>query len=259
MIDATAVIDPKAEIASDCVIGAYCVVGPNVRIGSGTELHSHVVLDGHLTVGEDCNIYPFACLGKQTQDLKFKGEVTYASVGDRTVIREYVTINCATGGGDCTRVGSDCLIQSYCHVAHDCQVGDHVIMSSGAMLSGHVEVGDYAIVSGYTGVVQFVRIGACAMVGGYSKLIQDVLPYCIADGIPAEIRVPNKVGMERRGMTRETIDAVRHALQVIIHDGHTSEAAAAELQDAAAEHPQVREMLDFMAGTQRGLARPKSR
>ena len=137
-IHSTAIVDPKAIVGDSCDIGPYCAIGPEVNLGAGCNLHSHVVIDGHTSLGDECEVFPFACLGKKTQDLKYKGEETYVRIGSRTVIREYVTVNAATGGGATTAIGDDCLIQSYCHVAHDCTLGNKVIMSSAAMLSGQL-------------------------------------------------------------------------------------------------------------------------
>ncbi|MFM1550290.1 MAG: acyl-ACP--UDP-N-acetylglucosamine O-acyltransferase [Lentisphaeria bacterium] len=258
-IHPTAIIDSKATLGDGCDIGPYCSIGPDVSLGAGCNLHSHVVIDGHTSLGDECEVFPFACLGKKTQDLKYKGEETYVRIGSRTVIREYVTINAATGGGDATAIGDDCLIQSYCHIAHDCTLGNKVIMSSAAMLSGHIEVGDAAVIGGHSGVVQFVKIGTMSMVGGFSKLGQDVCAFCIADGVPAETRVTNKVGMQRNGKSPEQIQAVMNAFRVIFQSDLSIDDAVAALRDSAAEFTEVQTMLDFIAASERGLARPKKK
>ena len=213
-----------------------------------------------MRIGENCEIFPFACLGMKTQDLKFqKGDVSYVTIGDRTVIREYVTINLATEGGGITAVGSDCLIQSYCHIAHECILGDHVIMSSGAMLAGHVEVGDGAVIAGYTGVVQFCRIGRMAMLGGYSKLTQDILPFTIGEGIPAHIRTVNRIRMERfGGFDGDQIRNVGKAFKAIIRSGKPLEEAIADLNAKFPNDENVAEMTAFAASSERGLARPRA-
>ncbi len=257
LIHPSSVISPGARIGDGCRVGPFCYVGEHVVVGGNCTLHSHVVLDGHLRMGAGNEVYSFACLGKQTQDLKYKGDTTYVEIGDRNLIREYVTINSSTGGGNTTRLGSDCMIQSYCHIAHECQVGNHVVMSSGAMLSGHVEVGNSAIIGGYAGVVQFVRIGTMAMLGGFSKLAQDILPYCIAEGAPAAIRAVNKIGMDRNGKSRETIKAVTDAFRTIIRSGLTAEEAQAALRESYPDTPEVAEMLAFTTSGSRGLARPR--
>ena len=258
-IHPSAVIENGAQIADGCVIGPFCHVGANVCIGEKTVLHSHVVLDGHMKIGRENEIYSFACLGKKTQDLKYKGEVSYVEIGDRNVIREYVTINAATAAGEATKLGSDCLIQSYCHIAHDCILGDHVIMSSGAMIAGHVIAEDYAIISGYCGVVQFVRIGKHSFLSGYSKLAQDLLPYSIGDGAPAEIRTVNKVGMQRRDFSDKSIRNVHKAIKRIISFGLTIEEASEELLEEFPDCPEVLEIFEFCKHTKQGLARPRKR
>ncbi|HAR65229.1 MAG TPA: acyl-[acyl-carrier-protein]--UDP-N-acetylglucosamine O-acyltransferase [Lentisphaeria bacterium] len=253
-IHPTAVIEDGARIGEGCTIGPYCTIGPHVEIGGGCTLHSHVVLSGYLRLGKDCEIFPFACLGMQTQDLKFEGDITYATIGDRTVIREYVTVNAATTAGASTIVGSDCLIQSYCHIAHECNIGNHVIMSSAAMLAGHVTLEDYAIIGGHTGIVQFVRVGQHAFVGGYTKLAGDVLPFSIVEGVPAATRGINKVGLKRRDFSPEQIDAIAEAHQLIM----TSPTVAGGNKAALAAHPEnadIAAMAAFSKGSKCPLVR----
>ncbi len=257
-IHKTAIISEGAIIGDNCTIGPYCIIGEHVRIGDNCKLQSHVVLDGHLTLGNACELYSFCCLGKQTQDLKFKGETAYVKIGNNNIIREYVTVNSSTGTGNITLIGDDCFIQSYCHIAHECRLGNNIIMSSGAMLSGHTEVDDNAIIGGYTGVVQFVKIGKMAMIGGYSKLTHDVLPFTIADGIPAEMRVINKIGMERNGKSKETIKIVSDAFKKIIRSTLTLEEATTEIQDIFPDSPEISEIIDFISKSRCGLARKKT-
>ncbi len=248
-----------AQLGDDCEIGPFCYVGEHVKLGDRCKLHSHVVLAGHSTIGDDCEFFPFCSIGHKTQDLKYAGEISFVEIGARSVIREYVTVNSATAGGNTTAVGDDCLIQSYCHIAHECNLGNHVIMSSGAMLSGHVEVGDFAVIGGHAGVVQFVRIGTMAMVGGYSKLAQDVLPYCIADGIPAVLRIVNKIGMERNGISPETCKIVSSVFKKLIQSGLSIEVAVDEIAGEYPECIEAKKMIDFALHSERGLARPKAK
>ncbi len=256
-IHPTAIIESGARISAGCQIGPYCHIGAHVALESGCRLQSHVVLDGHLSVGPECEFFSFACIGKKTQDLKYKGEVSYVTIGARNVIREYVTIHAATQGGGSTRVGSDCLIQSYCHIAHECQLGNKVIMSSGAMLAGHVEVGNGAVIGGLAGVAQFVKIGDIAMIGGYSKLTHDVLPFTIADGMPAVMRAVNKIGMERNGKSAAAIKMATHAFRTILKSDLTLEQAAEELQAEYPDDEDMQVILRFLARADRGLARPR--
>jgi len=258
-IHPTAVIPPSTVVGNGCEIGAYCVLGPDVVLGEGCILHSHSVVDGCTRLGNEVEIFSGAVIGKKTQDLKYKGGKPCVSIGERTVIREYVTVHCATNDGDATVVGSDCLIQAYCHIAHDCHFGDHVIMSSGAKAAGHVHVGNHAVIGGMSGLVQFVRIGTMAFVGGFSKLCQDALPYCITDGIPAATVAVNKIGMERNGLNTESMRSVGEALKVIMRSAITKEEAVPLLAAKYADCPEVAEMVEFVRTCERGLARPKKR
>ncbi len=254
----TAVVAPGAVLGDDCVVGPYCIVGEHVVLGPRTRLLSHVVLDGHTRLGADCQVYPFASLGTQTQDLKFKGEVSFVEIGDRNVIREYVTIHAATAGGCKTVVGDGCLIQAYCHVAHDSRLGNGIIMSSGAKLAGHVEIDDAAVIGGMTGIIQFTKIGTMAMVGAYSKLDHDVPPYCIADGLPAELRAVNRIGMERHGKSPEAIQVMRHAFRRIFRAGLTLEKALDELTATYPDSPEIAALRAFAARSTRGICRPRA-
>ena len=201
MIDVhpTAVVSSQSNIGNDVKIGPYCVIGPDVVIGDRVFLHSHVVIDGQTVIGEGTNIYPFASIGLVPQDLKYKGESSSLIIGARNQIREHVTMNPGTeGGGMKTVIGDDCLFMIGSHVAHDCIIGNHVILANNATLGGHVEVGDFAIIGGLSGIHQFVRIGAHAMVGGMSGVEQDLIPYGSAMGERAKLRGLNLIGLQRR-------------------------------------------------------------
>lgn len=218
-IHPTAVIAPTAKIADGVSIGPYCVIDADVSIDSGTQLLSHVVVGGHTTIGKNCKIFPFASLGHQPQDLKFKGEKSRLEIGDNNVIREHVTMNPGTEGGTMiTSVGSHGLFMVGSHVAHDCRVGDHVIMANNATLGGHVEVGDYSIIGGLAAVHQFVRIGTHAIIGGMSGVEHDVIPYGSVMGERANLAGLNLVGLKRRGFDRDTIHALRNAYKLLFED-----------------------------------------
>jgi UDP-N-acetylglucosamine acyltransferase len=221
MVHPTAIIHPKARIGSGCEIGPYCVIGEHVSLGDKCKLHSHVVVDGHTTLGKDNEIFPFASIGLKTQDLKWKGGVTRTEIGDANTFREYVTVHSATGDGEITRVGSHNTILAYCHIAHNCTLGDRIIMSNVATLAGHVTVEDHAVIGGLAAVHQFCRIGKMAMVGGCSKVVQDVPPFMMADGNPAETRTVNKTGMERNGIADEAQAALRQAYKILFREGLT--------------------------------------
>jgi UDP-N-acetylglucosamine acyltransferase len=255
MIHPTAIIHPQARLGADCHIGPYCVIGEHVVLGERCRLHSHVVLDGHTTLGCDNEVYPFASLGMKTQDLKWKGGVTRVEIGDRNVFREYVSVHSATADGGVTRVGSDNHFLANTHLAHDVQVGNRVIMSNLATLAGHVIVEDHAIIAGLAAVHQFCRIGRHAMVGGCSKLVQDVAPFMMADGNPAETRFVNKVGLERAGFSAETIATLIKAYKTVFRAGLTLDNALARLEEDSSSCPEVAELIRFIRGSQRGLAR----
>ncbi len=257
-IHQTAIIAPGAEIGPDCVIGPYSVVGPNVRLGAGTRLHEHVVVDGHTTLGTECEVFSFACVGKQTQDLKYKNEVSYVEIGDRTTLREYVTVNAATAEGARTVVGNDCHILAYSHIAHECRLGSGIIMSNGTQLAGHVEIEDHVVFGGLGGVHQFVRIGRMSMISATAKVVQDIVPYCLADGNPALPATVNRIGLQRHGASNDTIRAVGRAYKILFRGNLKLEDALAQLRETFPDCAEVQHMTEFAASSERGLARPKS-
>lgn len=254
-IHSTAVIHPNAQVGADCRIGPYCVIGEHVVLGERCQLHSHVVIDGHTTLGCDNQIFPFASVGLQTQDLKWKGGVTRLQIGDRNTFRESVTIHSATSDGDATIVGSDNHILAYSHIAHDCRLGNHIIMSNVGTLAGHVTVGDYAIVGGLAAIHQFCRIGTMSMIGGCSKIVQDVPPYMIVDGNPGETRTVNKIGIERNGVSEEAQDALRRAFKILFREGLTISNAVVKIEADLPPLPEVKHLLDFARTSERGLSK----
>ncbi len=224
-IHPTAVIDPAAQIGLSVTIGPYCVVGPNVKLDDGVRLVAHVVVDDRTSIGKGTVVYPFASLGQRPQDLKFKGESSTLEIGANNQIREHVTMNPGTeGGGLVTRVGDNCLFMVASHVAHDCQVGNHVILANNATLAGHVSVGDYAIIGGLSAVHQFVRIGTHAMIGGMSGVENDVIPYGLVKGERAHLAGLNLIGLERRGFGRDEVRSLRSAYRMLFaHEGTMAE------------------------------------
>jgi UDP-N-acetylglucosamine acyltransferase len=200
-------------------------------------------------------VYPFASIGLKTQDLKFKGGAPRVEVGDRTTIREGVTIHAATADGDVTRVGSDCLIMAYAHVAHDCMLGDRVILANAVALAGHVTIENQAIVGGVVGVHQFVRIGRLAIIGGCSKVVQDVPPFMTGDGNPAQVRMINKIGLERAGVSAETQSAIKQAFRLLYREQLATSKALERIEAELGAVPEVRELLTFVRASQRGIAR----
>ena len=251
----SSVIDPSAEIGSDVSIGPFCTVGPNVVIGDGVTLQSHVVVDGWTTIGDECKIFPFASIGTQCQDLKYKGAKTFVQIGARTTIRESCTINSGTDEGDVTAVGSDCLLMAYCHVAHGCTVGNEVIMANVATLAGHVTVHDQAILGGLSAVHQFTKIGRLAMVGGCTKVTQDVLPFSIADGHPAELRGLNAIGMKRRQITPEVRKSIKEVFHIVSRENLSTPAALEKIAETVQSGAEVQYMIDFIRSSERGICK----
>src|SRR5579864_1417356 len=221
-IHPTAIVAPRARVADDVVIGPYCIVGEHVTLGPGVVLRAHVVVDGRTTIGAGTRIFPFASIGFEPQDLKYRGEESSLEIGRNNTIREYVTMNPGTaGGGMVTRVGNDSLFMVGVHVAHDCQVGDGVVMANNATLAGHVVIEDHAILGGLSAVHQFCRIGRHAMVGGLSAVVRDVIPYGQANGDRARLSGVNIVGMQRSGFSRDDIIGLRTAFQYLFSDEGT--------------------------------------
>lgn len=251
----SAVVDPAAGIGENVDIGPYCVVGPNVTVGDGTRLMSHVVVDGGTTIGKDCVIFPFACLGTQTQDLKFKGAETFVEIGDKTTLREYVTVNSGTNEGEITRVGSGCHIMAYCHVAHACRVGNGVIMANCATLAGEVEVEDGAIIGGLSGVHQFCRIGSMCMVGGCTKITQDCPPYMMIDGNPATVRGLNIIGLKRRDVSLAAVGLLKDAHRLLYRQELSTSQALEQIESTVESCPEVAHLLAFVSQSKRGIIR----
>jgi UDP-N-acetylglucosamine acyltransferase len=242
------VIHPGATLGKDVSVGPFCTVGEHVVLGDGVTLISHVALDGRTTIGEGTQIFPFASIGHVPQDLKFKGELSTLEIGAFNIIREHVTMNPGTeGGGMLTRVGDRCLFMMGAHVAHDCLLGNHVIMANNATLAGHVEVGDYAFIGGLSAVHQFVRIGRHAMIGGMSGVEADVIPFGLVMGERAGLAGLNLVGLKRRNFDRDTIHGMRSAYRDIFEDNAgTLQERAEKALSAYQNQPDIRELIEFI-------------
>jgi UDP-N-acetylglucosamine acyltransferase len=251
----TAVVHPNAQMGESCLVGPYCVVGEHVTLGEGCKLHSHVVIDGHTTLGARNEIFPFASLGLKTQDLKWTGGLTGVEIGDDNTFREYVTVNSATSDGGVTRIGSHNHILAYAHVAHDCALGNHIVMSNAATLAGHILVEDHAVVGGLAAIHQFCRIGRMSIIGGCSKVVQDVPPFMLVDGNPAETRTINKIGLERNGMSEETQNALKHAYKILFRDGLTIPNALARIESELPASPELKHLVQFARSGERGLCK----
>ncbi len=259
-IHPTAIVDAAAEIADSVIIGPYCVVGPKVRLDERVELISHVVVDGITSVGEGTRIFPFASIGHQPQDLKYKGEPSTLEIGKNNRIREHVTMNPGTeGGGMVTRVGDNCLFMASSHVGHDCLVGNHVILANNATLGGHVTVGDFAVLGGLSAVHQFVRIGHHVMVGGMTGVENDIIPYASCTGNRAHLSGLNLVGLKRRGFPRDDIHALRNAYRLLFAPEGTLQERLDEVAQQFAACQPVMDIVEFIRSAQgRAICQPTS-
>jgi UDP-N-acetylglucosamine acyltransferase len=254
MIHPTAIIHPGAQLGANCEIGPYCVIGEHVVLGAGNRLHSHVVVDGHTVLGNENEIFPFSTIGVRTQDLKWVGGTTWTRIGDRNTIREHVEIHSATGDGEATVIGSHNNILAGSHIAHNCVLQNHIILSS-AGLAGHVLVEDYAIVGGKAVVHQFCRIGTMSIIGGVSKVVQDVPPYMLIDGNPAVTRTFNKVGLERQGVSDEAQKALRQAFKILFKEKLTVSNALAKIAAELPQLPEIVRLAEFTRTSERGLCK----
>ena len=255
LIHPTAVIDPAARVDATVEVGPYCVIGADVALGGHCRLHSHVVISGPTVIGEGNEFYPHSSIGQRSQDLKYDREPTRLEIGDGNTFREFVTIHRATAREGVTKVGNHGNFLAYAHIAHDCVVGDHVIFSNNGTLAGHVTVGDHAVIGGLSGVHQFCRIGSHAIVGGCTKIVQDVPPFMIADGNPAEVRGVNFVGLERRGFAPEAIRELREAYKVVYREKLNTTQALEVLRSKFTASELVTHLADFIASSERGIVR----
>ncbi|KZE34908.1 acyl-ACP--UDP-N-acetylglucosamine O-acyltransferase [Crenobacter luteus] len=255
-IHPTAIVDPKARIASDVEIGAYSIVGPNVSIDSGTWIGPHVVIEGHTSIGKNNRVFQFCSLGAAPQDKKYAGEPTRLEIGDNNTIREFCTFNVGTAQDvGVTRLGNDNWVMAYVHMAHDCQVGNHTIFANNATLAGHVHVGDWVILGGFTSVHQFTVIGEHAMTAFSSAVAQDVPPFVMAAGNRAKPAGINAEGLKRRGFSPEAIRAVKNAYKAIYRQGLSYEDARARIEDEATRVPELAPFTRFFALSERGIIR----
>ncbi len=256
MIHPSALIDPSAEIDEGVSIGPFTIIGPNVQIGKGTSIASHVVIKTSTRIGEDNKIFQFASIGEDPQDKKYAGEETFLEVGDRNVIREYVTLNRGTAQGNgLTRIGSDNLLMAYVHVAHDCRVGSNVIMANAASPAGHVDIEDWAILGGFCVVHQFCRIGTHSFTGLGSVIKKDVLPYTLTDGYPAKPYGINREGLKRRGFSEDELKALAKAYRLIYKSKLPLDEARSQITEIAREQPLIKVMCDFLDVSKRGIIR----
>ena len=249
----TALVDTGAQLGPGVAVGPFSIIGPGVAIGAGTTIGPHVLIERDTTVGHDCRISCGAVLGTDPQDLKYQGEESVLEVGDRTVIREYATLNRGTAASGRTVVGSDCLLMAYSHTAHDCEIGNHVILSNSVNMAGHVVIEDWVIVGGLSPIHQFVRIGAHAFIGGASRLAQDVPPYVRVAGSPPKLYGLNSVGLDRRGFSEEVRGALKAAYRILFQSGLNVTQGLARAEAEVEPLPEVLHLLTFIRSSERGI------
>lgn len=256
-IHSSAIVDPQARISVSAEIGPYCVVGADVSIGAGTRLLANIYVEGPCEIGEENLFYPYSTVGVAPQDLKYRGERSETRIGSRNQVREFVTIHRGTeGGGNLTSIGDDNLLQAYAHVAHDCHLGSHAIMGHGATLGGHVTVEDYASVGAQSGVHQFCRIGAHCYIGGYSVITQDVLPFSlVVTEREARLFGANKVGLERRGFNKESIQAIHKVFRTLTKAGLNTDQALAKIREEIDPGDEVQRLISFIESAERGFVK----
>ncbi|MDR0534069.1 MAG: acyl-ACP--UDP-N-acetylglucosamine O-acyltransferase [Verrucomicrobiales bacterium] len=254
-IHPTAIVSPKAKLGDNVEVGPYCIIGDNVKIGDNCRLIHHVNIEGYSKIGAHNLFHPFCTIGTKTQDLKYKGEPTWLIMGDHNEFREFTSVNRGTSPEEKTIIGNHNLFLTYSHVAHNCEVGNHCILSNNGTLGGHVIVEDYVIISGLAAVHQFCRVGQHSMIGGCSKIVQDVPPYFIADGNPADVRAVNTVGLQRRGFTEEQIALLRRARRTLYDANLNTSQALTLLEEELGANPEVQVLINFVRNSQRGIIR----
>lgn len=256
LIHPTAIIAPQAQLGKNVSVGAYSIIGANVKIGDDSVIHAHAHIDGNTTLGQQCEVFPFACLGTKTQDLKYQaGDITYVEIGDGSVFREFCTVHSGTKPGEVTRVGHKCLVMAYCHIAHGCTVGNEVIMSNQTTLAGEVTVDDFAILGGLSAVHQFSRIGRLAMVAGGSRVRQDCPPYMILDasGETARVVGPNVVGLQRRGFGAGVRGTLKEAFKLLYREGLNRSQALERIKYEIEPTPEIQHLMEFYQSSERGV------
>ncbi len=250
-IHPTAIVSPEAELAGDIRVGPGAIIGPHVSVGEGCEIGAHAILEKYVRLGARCRVGPGSIVGGDPQDLKYKGEETWAEIGEDTIIREYATINRGTTQSGLTRLGKGCLVMTYVHVAHDCHIGDGVVLSNGAGLAGHIEIGDGAIIGGMTGIHQFVRIGKNAFIGGAGRIRKDVPPFCKADD--GKIYGLNTIGLQRAGYPPETISALQQAYRLFYRSSLNIRQALDRAKLELPKFPEVEMFVAFIEQSERGV------
>jgi UDP-N-acetylglucosamine acyltransferase len=255
-IHETAIVHADAQIGVDCYIGAFSTIGANAVIGDRVRLESHVVVDGITSIGDDSHVFPFVSIGHAPQDLKYAGEPTSVAIGKRNHLREFVTVHRGTvGGGGHTKIGDDNLLMAQSHVAHDCQLGNNIIMANAATLAGHVEIADRASVGAYSGIHQFCRVGYEAFIGGYSVVVKDAMPFAIIQGNHAKCYGLNRVGVKRRGYSADTIDQLNHAFRLLLSSKLNTTQAVERIRSEISGCKEVDRVIEFIESSKRGVVK----
>ena len=255
-IHPTAMVHKNAQLGDGVKVGPYATIGADVKLGAGTTVGQGAIIDGHTTIGESCQIFPYALIGMKTQDLKYQeGSVSYVEIGDRTVIREFATVHLGTKDGEKTIIGSDCLFMAYCHAAHGCILGNHVICSNSVQLAGDVHIQDWAIIGGCSAAHQFCTVGRHAMVGGMVKIRQDVPPFMLCDMEDNSQKVigPNVVGLNRRGFPKDVIATLKEAFRFIYHSGLNRTQALDRVENDVEQFDEIKELVQFYRHSTRGV------
>jgi len=259
MIHPTAMVDKKAKLAPDVEVGPCSIIGPNVSIGAGTRIGPHCVIEEYTTIGRNCGIFAGAIIGGVTQDLKFNGDRSFVQIGDNNNIREYVTINRSTTKDAATRIGNGNLIMAYTHIAHDCRIGNNVIIANAGTFAGHVTIEDNATIGGMVGIHQFVNVGALSIIGGCSKVVKHIPPYAMADGHPTRIYGLNVVGLKRAGISTETRKNLKHAFKILFNSGLSLPHALKEVEETLPQSKEIKDLINFLktvkTDTKRGVCR----
>ncbi|MDD2751726.1 MAG: acyl-ACP--UDP-N-acetylglucosamine O-acyltransferase [Candidatus Omnitrophica bacterium] len=255
MIHSTAIISKKAKLAKDLEVGAYTIIGDNLEIGPAVKIGANCLLDGNTKIGANCEIFTGAVIGSRPQDLKFKGEKTFLTIGANNIIREYCTFNVGTGEGGATTVGDNNLFMAYSHVAHDCKVGNNCVLANNATLAGHVTIEDAAVVGGLVAIHQFVRMGKLSIVGGCSKVVQDIPPFSTCDGHPARVYGLNLIGLRRQAFPKGTIESLKSAFTILFSSGLSIKHALEKIEKEIKPSSEVTYLVNFIKGSQRGLSR----
>jgi UDP-N-acetylglucosamine acyltransferase len=253
----TAVISPQAKIACSVRVGAYSIIGEGVELGEDCEVMSHVVLGGPTKIGGKNRVFPFASIGLDPQDMKYRGETSYLEIGEGNIFREFVTVHRGTdGGGGVTKIGNHNLLMAYVHIAHDCTLGDHIVMANGASLAGHVEIGDHAIVGAFCGIHQYCRIGAYCFLGSYSVVNQDILPYSKTTAPrPLDVYGANRIGLERQGLSKEDLSELEAAFRLLTRSKLNTTQALKAIESRAFRSSHVRALVEFIRTSQRGVVK----